>query len=353
MGDFVTQSNDNPTTTFYKHIKKLLPAHLLEYDHGNLTISRYWELNTKNPLPLKSDDAYISEFKILLQQAVECRIPDDANIGVEVSGGIDCTSVASVAKNYLDKQNRNLFTYSHASVDNENYPSEKEAIERYLEFLQPYKHTFTPEKIRGMRHKNFFKACMVLCYYWLKIKMNWGSEKPLNKEMGKNRVKTLEAMKSLYPGLKEYTYQRNAVSSRFKFPNEIIKERLLQPELAQRCESTTIAASHYGVLYRYPLLDIRLLQYMISLPPHMLYQDGMNRYIFRKTIENWLPKKIAWQPKPPGNMYGWIMEAYKFDHDNHIEYSITPENEEIRFCLDFWKYRDETTYKGDKFMSIK
>ena len=427
MGDFVTQSHENQNATFYKYIRKLPPAHILEYEAGLLTISRYWKLDIHHLLPAKTDEEYISEFNFLLQQAVECRIPDGVNIGSEVSGGIDCTSVAAIAKSYLDKQNRHLFTYSHSSVDNEKHPCEKEAINTFITFLQPHKHTFTPEKITGMRgvmehafqlgngiahshyatfskaiyekarsdqvsiifsgnggdhgvsyrgsgtviqshlavgdfnkayqelrvlHGSLIKTCLVFVYSWLKVKVNWGSERPVNAKIRKNSLKALEAMKRLYPELKDYCYKESTNSSYFKYVHEHILEKLMQAELSNRCEATTISAAHYGVLYRYPLLDIRLLQYLVSLPPRMLYQNGINRYIFRKTIEQWVPKTLAYQPKPPGNMYGWILEAYKYDYEHQIEYSLIPENAEMRFCLDFWKYRDETTRSGDLFKSI-
>ena len=427
MGDFVAQSNENHTSTFYKHIKKLPPAHLLEYKEEQLTVSRYWELDIHHRLPEKTDQEYISEFAFLLQQAVEWRIPDGVNIGSEVSGGIDCTSIAAIVKSYLDKQNRPLFTYSHASIDNEKYPCEKGAINTFIAFLRPYKHTFTPETINGMRnimehafqlgngiahchyaafskaiydkagsdrvqiifsgnggdhgvsyresgtvirshlalgdfktayhelgiiHGGLIKTCLAFGYSWLKVKLNWGFDRPVNAKIGKNSLKTLEAMKKLYPELIDYCYKQITYSSCFKHVNEHILEKLMQAELSNRCEATTIAASHYGVVYRYPLLDIRLLQYLVSLPPRMYYQNGINRYIFRKTIEQWVPKVFAYQPKPPGNMYGWILEAYKFDYDHQVEYSLIPENEEMRFCLDFWKYRDETTRNGGLFKSI-
>ena len=427
MGDFVAQSNEYPNSTFYKHIKRLPPAHLLDYKEGQLTISRYWELDIHHRLPEKTDEEYISEFKFLLQQAVESRIPDGVNIGSEVSGGIDCTSVAAIAKSYLDKQNRHLFTYAHASVDNEKYPCEREAIKTFVDFLLPHKHTFTPEKINGMRcvmehafrlgngianshyatfskaiyekaasdqvkiifsgnggdhgvsyrgsetviqshmasrdfktayhelriiYRSLIKTCLAFGYLWLKVNINWGSERPVNPKSGEYCLKTLEAMKNLYPELKDYCYKEWTYSSCFKHVHEHLLEKLMQSGLSNRCEATTIAASHYGVVYRYPLLDVRLLQYLVSLPPRMLYQHGINRYIFRKTIEQWIPKELAYQPKPPSNMYGWILEAYKFDYDHQIEYSLVPENEEMKFCLDFWKYRDETTRNGDLFKSI-
>ena len=424
MGDFVSQSKENPNSTFYKYIRKLPPAHLLEYKEGQLTISRYWELDIHHRLPEKTDEEYISEFKFLLQQAVECRIPDGVNIGSEVSGGIDCTSVATIAKSYLDKQNRHLFTYAHASVDNEKYPCEKEAINQFIAFLHPHKHTFIPEKINGMRcvmehafqlgngiahshyatfskaiyekaandhvkiifsgnggdngvsyrgshtviqshlalrdfktayrelkiiHGSLMKTCLAFGYSWLKVIITWGLERPVNTKIGKNSLKSLEAMIRLYPELKDYRYKESTYSSCFKPVHQHILKKLMQAELSNRCEATNIGASHFDVLYRYPLLDIRLLQYLVSLPIRMYYQNGINRYIFRKTIEQWVPKALAYQPKPPSDMYGWLLEAYKFDYDHQIEYSLVLENEEMKFCLDFWKYRDEITRNGHRY----
>lgn len=424
MGDFITGSYSYPEATFYKCIRKIPPAHFLNYADGNLTFQKYWEPDLKMRQPEKPDEVYIAEFRNFLQQAVECRIPDDVYIGSEVSGGIDSPSVAAIAKSYLDRKNRPLFTYSHAAVDSENFPCEKQAIEKYLEFLKPFKHTFAPKVIRGMRHvmdhafslengvaqshfaafskdiyesaksdgvkiilsghggdhgvsyrgsfaiiqdhivkgnwkrafreiqlvnKTTFHSFLVFIYQWTRILFHIGKEKRVNEEMDQGNIKALEAMKKKYPGLEQYQYNERKAFSTYRDIRLRLYESLTENELTLRTEATTIAAAYFGVIYRYPLLDIRLIQYFISLPPRMYYQNGINRYIFRKVIGKWIPEAIAGQGKPLINMYGWIMEAYKYDYEHEIGYNFKPGSAETEFYLHFWKYRDEQTREGDLF----
>ncbi|MFZ9846585.1 MAG: asparagine synthase-related protein, partial [Flavobacteriales bacterium] len=99
--------------------------------------------------------------------------------------------------------------------------------------------------------------------------------------------------------------------------------------------------NEFGVLYRYPLLDIRLMQYMLSLPTHLYFHNNMNRYIFREAIKAWVPLYLAQQPKPPGNMYGWIGEAYDFDRDHNVPSMNISKDEELEFYFSWWSKRSD------------
>ncbi len=46
--------------------------------------------------------------------------------------------------------------------------------------------------------------------------------------------------------------------------------------------------------YRYPLLDVRIIEYCLGLPADQLVRSGWNRYLFRSTLDGILPKDICW-----------------------------------------------------------
>lgn len=426
MGEYVTGSQDSFENTFYKNIKKVPPAHLLIFKDGNISLEKYWELDLTKKSLLKTDEEYSAEFKRLLQLAIETRIPDTTLVGSEVSGGIDCTSVAAIAKNYLDRQNRKLHTYGHSSFDSEKFPSERGAIEGYLESLQPFKHTFIPKKLVGMReiaehtfqlrngvshshyslfskeifesansdgvqvvfsglggdhgvsfkgsgpvindhirlrkwrkamkelkliHKKNDKAFFYFCYYFLQVHFGLNFKRIDYSKIEDNKRKSLKVLREIFLDLKEYKIRKTERTKINSSTQQHVKNRLSAAELSNRCEATTIAASHFGVLYRYPLLDIRLLQFMVSLPSHMYYQNGINRYIFRQTIKDFVPPKIAFQPKPLSNMYGWILEAYKFDYENKLDYKLEPKDDELKLYYEFWKYRDDQCYRANNYFN--
>jgi len=91
----------------YKEIKKLPPAHSLHIKNGTLTVARYWELKPAETI-FKDEVDYLSRFKSLLFQAVQRRLKDPVNYGAELSGGIDSSSITSIAA-----QNVSIKTFSH------------------------------------------------------------------------------------------------------------------------------------------------------------------------------------------------------------------------------------------------
>jgi asparagine synthase (glutamine-hydrolysing) len=429
ISSFLLSKNELVEHTFYTHIKQVPPAHILRYQDNNLKIERYWELNLDQKLPQKTDKEYIDEFRELLVQAVESRIPDGVKVGSEVSGGIDCTSVAAIAKNYLDKQQRPLYTYAHSAVDTETFSSEREAIDAYLQDLKPYKNTFVPRKLTGIRdlashafslkngvpdchyalfsrdiytsakedqvsivfsglggdhgvsfkgigsvlndlarrkewkklktelkfiHKSFLKTNLNLLKYVVRYAF-FGSKLLTienNDKITETKRKILIEFQEKYPFLADFQIRPEAKVSRKQSVQFHIKKRITDVELNARCTATTISATHFGILYRYPLLDIRLLQYFVSLPSHLYYQKGINRYIFRQVIKDFVPR-IAFQPKPPANMYGWILEAYMFDYQNKLEYNLVSDDEETTLYHLYWKYRDEQCYKANDYFKDK
>lgn len=413
IANYVDGFSGDLESTFYKHIKKVMPGHFLSYYNCEIKLTRYWQLDIKKRLPKKKDEEYIAEFRAILKEAVECRIPSDAKIGSEVSGGIDCTSIAAIAKAYLDSNKRDLYTYAHSAVDDSN-PSEKSAIEKFLKHLKPHKHTYAPLEMKGMcsvsdptillrngvskshyslfsrdiyraakaddvkvvlsgnggdhcasykgvvvviqqmimegdvvrawkelkfTHKTFFKAAFKFFTATLNLWFESPFKKKDNLKMKSSVDLSLSWLQKKYPLSVPYIKQREQPRKAYVPLRKVIFNRVNRGDLALRGEHTTIAANEFGVLYRYPLLDIRLLQYAISLPPHLFYHQGFNRFIFREAIKAFVPLYLAQQPKPHGNMYGWISEAYAYDKEHKIKSSIIPADEEIKLYVEWWQER--------------
>lgn len=63
---------------------------------------------------------------------------------------------------------------------------------------------------------------------------------------------------------------------------------------AERIESWTAHGAARGINYVYPLLDRRLMEFAIGLPPEQFVRGKWRRWIMRKTVENILPAKVCW-----------------------------------------------------------
>lgn len=106
------------TSTFYKQIDRLAPAHRLSVDAQRYALSRYWSLDRGETLLLDSDEPYAAAFLKIFSAAVECRLRGPAAIGSMLSGGLDSNAVAAVAADLLAGQGRGLLpTFSAVHSD--------------------------------------------------------------------------------------------------------------------------------------------------------------------------------------------------------------------------------------------
>lgn len=91
----------------YNEIKKLPPAHSLHLKNGKITITKYWTLKPAK-VSFKNDDEYLNQFKDLLFNAIKKRLKDPLKYGSELSGGIDSSSLTSIASKFFP-----VSTFSH------------------------------------------------------------------------------------------------------------------------------------------------------------------------------------------------------------------------------------------------
>lgn len=87
-----------PWRTIYKNVHTILGGHSALYKDGNLTVSKYWELQNK-PITISYEDAK-QEVKRLFTESVRKRMIADVEIGSFLSGGVDSTLVTAYAQKF-------------------------------------------------------------------------------------------------------------------------------------------------------------------------------------------------------------------------------------------------------------
>lgn len=103
--------------TFFKDIKELRPGHFLKFDlrEKKWTMSRWYDLSSRVELlenqflerPLSRKEA-ASEVQRVLTDAVRVRLRSDVPVGTCLSGGIDSSSIASIAADLHSSQSVGL-----------------------------------------------------------------------------------------------------------------------------------------------------------------------------------------------------------------------------------------------------
>ena len=85
--------------TIFKSIRKISPGYFLLYKDGDLRTEKYWDIPlSDNPIGYKTEDEYVEELREILERSVRSRLVADVPVGVFLSGGLDSSMVAAMAK---------------------------------------------------------------------------------------------------------------------------------------------------------------------------------------------------------------------------------------------------------------
>ena len=69
--------------------------------------------------------------------------------------------------------------------------------------------------------------------------------------------------------------------------------------LNQRMEAWAARGASRGIEYRYPLLDRRVLELVLGLPPEQFRRGRWGRWVMRRAFEPLLPREVCWAAKAP------------------------------------------------------
>ncbi|MFC2104090.1 asparagine synthase-related protein [Bacteroidota bacterium] len=125
--------------------------------------------------------------------------------------------------------------------------------------------------------------------------------------------------------------------------NSSLQERninkIIHPHVSQRLEYCALIARKYGIEYRYPLLDKRLIEYYLTIPTRLKARNGIGRYIIRRTIEGIVPEKIQWRNDKSGATIPTVFMRMMNDKEKIEEIIIRAKsNQRITKYIDIERY---------------
>lgn len=98
VGDYLASLAEDKRITFYRDILRLPPAHSLTLGRESDRLRAYWVLDPGQELQCRSDQEYMEAFRDVFERAVQCRLRSAFPLGFALSGGLDSSSVACVAR---------------------------------------------------------------------------------------------------------------------------------------------------------------------------------------------------------------------------------------------------------------
>lgn len=92
------------------------------------------------------------------------------------------------------------------------------------------------------------------------------------------------------------------VIDQFKSYRHYQKQRFLRYHLPARMESETRYGLYFGFEPRFPMADIRLVQYYLSMPNYLKYEGTLYRTAYRKALSKYLPPEVLERDDKQGGM---------------------------------------------------
>lgn len=389
-------------------VKKLLPGHYLHYCDGKVQTFRYWK-----PEKIKTDrslqhDKMLKDLDSILRDAVRIRCDVRYTAGAHVSGGLDSAIVSTLAREeYRDQNTFPGFSWSHLAFTPADLKfDERELIKEFCkakgitpwfsdldrnDFLKKvddsyYNHMYffedrvleTAERVgvnlifsgwggddfisagdrgieidllRGLRfrtflHRNPIRPVRRFVKYFLSdvVYPLLGILDPSTTRSLSNRARWLRE-----PFKKS---DRRAIRNFFFFSSRRqLHLRLLESyHIQERCESWSVMGHRKGIEYRYPLLDKRIIEYMLKVPSELLCKTDYFRPLLREIGKDLLPEEIRMNWSKYDEVYWtYIKELYKVSAESLIEeVHVWISNPELRF-VDFGLLtRDIKDYRENK-----
>lgn len=97
VGSFLAGMMVEEEDTFYRHVQRVLPAHVATFREGAKQTRRYYEFQGAE-LRLRSREEYAERFREIFTRAVARRLRSLRPVGCLLSGGLDSSAVACVAR---------------------------------------------------------------------------------------------------------------------------------------------------------------------------------------------------------------------------------------------------------------
>ncbi len=349
--------NCNKATTTFKDVQRLAPAHALSVTTEGSSSRKYWTVPIEGRIRYKREEEYTEHFRQVLRAAVTDRLDVD-RAGIFLSGGMDSGSVAAMAREAAPTVDLRGYTVTYEKLigDREGYFAKQTAdflgIPHQLlpmDHVRPFEHGqdadfTTPEPIddpligglyeqyetiarnsriildgEGIDNLMHFElapylkdlqrrgewvtmACAFAGYLWTK-RSRWhrlwsrmqGRLKKRNSSEGLPRWLAADFARRI-----DFEERRRGFTLPAVSPAHPIlptgHASLELPHWTRMFEVSDAGFTRRAVEVRWPFLDLRMVEYMLALPPYALFLD---KKLERDAMKGKLPEVTLKRPKTP------------------------------------------------------
>jgi len=344
--------NDIEEETFFKGIKRLLPARYMIVNKNGIKIKKYWGLKVNKKINnLENEEEVARKLYALLEDSVKRHLISEVPIGTCLSGGLDSSIVVCII-NKLLKENGNLekiigkMQKSFSAVFDDKEIDERKYIEEVVNFTRIEKNYTFPsakklwkdlKRIVYFQDEPFISPGMYaqwevmklaskkvkvvldgqggdeifagyIPYFGIYFKNLWKEKKyfRLMKEFLSSLDLTLPfvlrflSQKKIESGIKQMLNEEfvknfeQKVKPKWGANNfaDFLYLEMTKNSLPRLLRYEDRNSSAFSVEARVPFLDHRIVEFVFSLPLSARIKNGWTKYILRKAVKCTIPEKI-------------------------------------------------------------
>jgi len=366
-----------PTATYDADVWTLCGGNTLILANGVMTIHKYWE-PVGGRYRFKKDKDWQECLKELIYEAVSNRLNTDKPVGITLSGGLDSSVIACILSEILQKKNKPLYAFS-AILPEKHHPEEEDertyidvigrhcrnliqtyvtassygpfdGIEAAFERDETFPNVFyymdhailesAKEKQIGVLYTGFggdhwvsWKGNPVI-YNMVRSGRLWGALKLMKQfadKEGKSfsqiikrelitKVKKGKKVDDVQaPFLQEMFFQKYSRDLSFSSVDDIRahmcdnlrkgRTGLFPAMLAKRNE-------RFGMQSAVPLLDKKVMEFMMDVPLHLFVKGGYKRSFIRHAMQGVVPGEVLWRKDKGMYSPDYISRVHR--HEDYI-----------------------------------
>lgn len=376
--------------TFFEHIKALPPSHSMQIKiaggHLYYDSKRFYNIETDRTLTSLNENTLSEQFLNLFKDSIKLRLRSDVEVGSCISGGMDSTSIASLASEQLHAEKKSFrgvnFFYRGKAYDEREYvrllTNEQSTEISYV--------TFSLEEMKNQIHKIIWHQDMP--FVSTSIFAQWCVFQKAN-EIGLKVMLDGQGADELFGGYdafffsyflellqtNNYSKLTNELFFYFMYHrhfgiffrtiwNEINKtvkkvresNDSIPKDITGRFNKDCYTHLTYGNLEsllryedrnsmahsietRLPFLDFRIVNFVMSLSSSLKIRNGYTKHILRNCMVNKLPEKIRTRQNKMGftaPMNSFIKRLLRDDSELSYEIKVL-NNSTFLSCQRQWR----------------
>lgn len=310
-GQFYVASELKSLEGVCPNVQEFLPGYYMCSAEGN-ELKRWYKRDWMEYDNVKDNESDENELRVALESAVHRQLMSDVPYGVLLSGGLDSSIISAIAKRYAarriedDNQTEAWWPQLHSFAVGLKDSPDLVASKKVAEYIGTVHHeiNFTVEEALDalsdvIYHIETYDVTTVRASTPMYLLARF------IKSMGVKMVLSGEGADELFGG---YLYFHKAPDAK-AFHEETVRK--LDRLHLYDCLRANKSLAAWGVEGRVPFLDKEFMDVAMRLNPQdkMCGNGKIEKYILRKTFQDYLPESVAWRQKEQfsdGVGYNWI-----------------------------------------------